>query len=481
MNNLTKKQNIPVFVYLEKGPKLVLTILMTVTLVLTSLMFVPESVYANVEIQDGTPKFDINKPDATKVRFGGKQWVTVGYNGTGIAASSNAITLLLDDGASYGNSAFMASGGSNEYSGSTLEGAMIGAYNSLTAKEKTLIKDRNLTGGGINCNGSSGYHPDLIAGPGIPAAKFWPLSAYEAGLLDKSISKLPQFWWLRSPGLNNLSAAHTILDGTVEKFGSNSNMSRAVRPAFNMDLSNVLFTSAASGAGSKSSAGIDKNLVGVIPASGPIKFTAMSPSLNLTCTDTSLRTVKTGDTVSIKYSGATTAAAANNFVSCVITNSQGTVLYYGKLSNAASGQASFKVPPLGSEIFSLKLFSEEINGDFFTDFCSKPITIPLAVNMQVAKPKLKKPSISKITVSKKKITVKWNKAAASQDVTKYQIKYREKGKAKWVSKTVKATKNKLVIKNLKKGKQYQVKIRTYRESTHSYSAWSKTKLSKAVN
>ena len=478
MNTFTQKRNPVLLCSTKKVPRLVLAVLLVVTLVFSSMAFAPDSVYADVEIQNGTPKFEINKPDATKVRFGGKEWVAVGYSSVGITTPSKTITLLAKDGTSFGDSAFEVSGSGNSYSGSTLQGAMNGGYNTIPSNEKALIKGRTLSGGSANHGGGSAYDPDRIAGSGISDAKLWPLSVYEAGLLDSSISKVPEFWWLRSPGVNSFSAAHVILNGDVEASGSNVKTKRAVRPAFNMDLTNILFTSAVSGVGSKSFASIGKNLSGTIPATGPVKFTAISSNLSLSCKDTAPRKVKSGDTVSIKYSGAKTGA--DKFVSCVITNSKGTVLYYGKLSNAASGKASFKVPPLGSENFTLKLFNEEINGDFFTDFCSKPVSIPLEVNMQAVKAKLTKPSISGITASKQKMTVKLNKVSATQGITKYQIKYREKGKSKWKSKTVKATKNKLVIKKLKKGKRYQVKIRTYRASTGTYSAWSKIKLSKAI-
>ena len=136
--------------------------------------------------------------------------------------------------------------------------------------------------------------------------------------------------------------------------------------------------------------------------------------------------------------------------------------------------------------------SIEVDPSLNADYISKNsqcagmgIQSPLRVTAgtKYAKPKptkLTKPSIKKIKANKKKMTVTWNKVSSSQSISKYQIKYREKGTKNWKSTTVKASKSKVVIKNLKKGKQYQVKIRTYRASTKSYSPWSKVKTSKKI-
>jgi hypothetical protein len=104
----------------------------------------------------------------------------------------------------------------------------------------------------------------------------------------------------------------------------------------------------------------------------------------------------------------------------------------------------------------------------------KPVKPP------VVKPKTT--SIIKITVGKKKMTVTWKKLAASQKVSKYQIRYRVKGKQAWVTKTAAATKSSLAITKLTKAKKYQVQVRSYKivSKVKYYSAWSKTLTSKAI-
>ena len=56
------------------------------------------------------------------------------------------------------------------------------------------------------------------------------------------------YWWLRSPGNLDNIAAYVRDNGGVRSFGPNVDfVITAVRPAFNLDLNSVLFTSAAVG------------------------------------------------------------------------------------------------------------------------------------------------------------------------------------------------------------------------------------------
>jgi hypothetical protein len=92
---------------------------------------------------------------------------------------------------------------------------------------------------------------------------------------------------------------------------------------------------------------------------------------------------------------------------------------------------------------------------------------------------LKKISITKVKVGKKRIKITWKKAATAQNINGYQIRYKVKGASKWKTKTVSAKKQSLTIKKLKKGKKYQIKVRSYRtvNKVRQYGPWSKTKIS----
>jgi hypothetical protein len=74
----------------------------------------------------------------------------------------------------------------------------------------------------------------------------------------------------------------------------------------------------------------------------------------------------------------------------------------------------------------------------------------------------KKGTIKKLTVGKKTLTIKWSKLSAPQKITGYKVEYKIKGATKWKMQTVSAKKTSLVIKELKKGKKYQVRIYAYK-------------------
>lgn len=81
--------------------------------------------------------------------------------------------------------------------------------------------------------------------------------------------------------------------------------------------------------------------------------------------------------------------------------------------------------------------------------------------------------ISSVKAGQKKMTVKMKKKASAYGGSKFQIQYRAKGKSKW--KTVKTSRQKTVIKNLKKNKSYQIRARAYK--SNYYGVWSKKKTS----
>jgi hypothetical protein len=130
-------------------------------------------------------------------------------------------------------------------------------------------------------------------------------------------------------------------------------------------------------------------------ANTPVKFTLKDTDtsfLNLVIPDD----IKTnglkgtrGDTLNFTYSGAQTGTTLGTqigkYVSCYITEEgDDEVLYYGKLSDQASGTATFTVPTgLASGNYTIHTFNEQINEDLYSDFASEPIAIPLKVLSKV--------------------------------------------------------------------------------------------------
>lgn len=188
---------------------------------------------------------------------------------------------------------------------------------------------------------------------------------YEAGELDS--------WWLRSPGPDNSMAAFVDEGGAVIFDGNPvNNKNMAVRPAFNLNLSSVLFTSAV-GAGGKSAGA--NGLAAVADYSGSDwKLTLLDSSRTFAVSNAMLG----GNTVTFSYSGAQTGV--NEYLSAVIMDqNNGTIAYYGRIlqPGSASGTASLTLPSgvTLSDTTKLYVFNEQYNGDKRTDYASKLIAL----------------------------------------------------------------------------------------------------------
>lgn len=188
------------------------------------------------------------------------------------------------------------------------------------------------------------------------------MNGEDEGYLDR--------WWLRSPGFNNSMAAFIEYDGgDVYEGNPVNNKASAVRPAFNLDLSDVLFTSAATG-GKPAGNG----LTAVADYSGKDwKLTLLDSSRNsFAVSDASL----SGSTISFSYSGA--QIGEKEYLSAIITDQSDAITYYGHVlqldgtTNGTSGTASLSLPSgvTLSDTIKLYVFNEQVNGDMLTDYAS---------------------------------------------------------------------------------------------------------------
>jgi hypothetical protein len=91
-------------------------------------------------------------------------------------------------------------------------------------------------------------------------------------------------------------------------------------------------------------------------------------------------------------------------------------------------------------------------------------------------------SVSKLTAKKKSLKVNWKAVSSAQKISKYQIRYKVKSTSKWKTINVSAKSKSVTLKGLKKGKAYQVQVRSYKTVSKAkyYSEWSKVKTSKKV-
>lgn len=211
----------------------------------------------------------------------------------------------------------------------------------------------------------------------MPNQKLWPLSYNEwSAINDTAVRTIGgDAYWTRT-STTDTTAYDAHGTGAYPVVVSLEDV--IVHPAFNLNLSSVLFTSAA--AGGKADAGLGDGLQSAQAPTGTLKFTVKTASQTLDVTATAAQAAQTGSTLTFGYRNATTGT--NQFVSCVLL-SGGEVAYYGKLADSstnASGNLNIPLAGVANGTYTLQIFSEEANGQSYTDFCSEPVTMTLEVN-----------------------------------------------------------------------------------------------------
>lgn len=185
-------------------------------------------------------------------------------------------------------------------------------------------------------------------------------------------------WWLRSPCKLSSSAAVVHGNGEVLDDGMyHTSDEFGVRPAFNLNLNAVLFTSAA----------VDgKPDGGLTPISehtgNEWKLTLLDNSRNFAVTETTA-SGNPGDPLTLHYSGATTGT--NEYISVILADNSG-AKYYGRVAQPteATGTVEIEIPSdLAPGSYTLKVFSEQYNGDRKTDYASNFTNIALTAGKQV--------------------------------------------------------------------------------------------------
>ena len=340
-------------------------------------------------IQLGTDALskNVNTEAAPTVYFGQDHgnnpgaWRVIGYDGSGAASAQGDMTLLAA--VSMGEAVFDNDCVSIEYAPSDLKTAIDALAGKLTTKENAAVKKRTLASGRYD-----GENTDCVAGGQVDNAVFWPLSSKEAIAVNEDLRVVdPEHptwatsnWWLRSPGSQAYDVAVVEPDGSVHYSGYTIRhyRTRGVRPAFNLNLNSVLFTSAA----------VDgKPDGGLTPISeytgNEWKLTLLDNSRNFAVTE---KTVS-GDTITFSYSNAQTGT--NEYISVIIKDNgeithYGRILHLGGTTGGASGTASLTLPAgitLDNDT-KLYVFNEQYNGDKKTDYASDFTDIALTVEKQ---------------------------------------------------------------------------------------------------
>ena len=375
--------------------KRILSILLTLCM---TLCFTPISVFAeevgawgSAAIQLGTDALsvlskNVNTATAPIVYFGQNHennptaWRVIGYDGSGVTSSKGDITLLAAG--AMGVIPFVDTILNNEYAPSNLKTAIDALAEKLTTEENAAVKKRTLTSGSYD-----GENTDCVAGGQVDNAVFWPLSAKEAIAVNNDLRALnpahPNWvdsgWWLRSPGSDKYRLAVVRSEGSVQYSGFSVlifNNHRTVRPAFNLNLNSVLFASAA--VGGKPDGGLTK-----VPeySGNEWKLTLSDSRRNFAVTGKTVSAAP-DDTVTLNYKGATTGI--NEYISVILADNNG-AQYYGRVAQptAESGTVEIKIPfDIAPGDYTMKVFSEQYNGDCKTDLASAFADVTLTVESQ---------------------------------------------------------------------------------------------------
>lgn len=243
-------------------------------------------------------------------------------------------------------------------------------------------------------NASSGALPNTYGVSELKADKVFFLSAEEAensayGFINDA-ARLAYYgngnkygaWWLRSPVKQegeNVAGTITRSPGSLNGNYVDNDYSYSARPAFNLNLDDVLFTSAA--VGGKSATGMDSGLTAVGAYDGSEwKLTLLDSSRNFGVTETDI-SGDPGDTITLHYTGAT--IGDNEYISVILAAESG-VQYYGRIAKAttAEGEISLTIPDtLAEGTYTLNVFNEQCNGDYKTDYASAFETFTLTVDI----------------------------------------------------------------------------------------------------
>ena len=344
------------------------------------LCLVPTSVFAeevgaegSAAIQFGTDAISVlsknaNSANAPTVYFGQDHennpgaWRVIDYDGNSAAGTAGNMTLLAAN--NMGLSKF---GASNAYADSELKEGIDALADKLTAKETDAVEKRTLASGNYD-----GENTDGVAGPAVSNAVFWPLSSKEANAVNNDLRVVDpehpgwvsSYWWLRSPGENVYYTAVVSGGGAVFTDGNNVIRALGVRPAFNLDLNSVLFTSPA--VGGKPDGGLT-----TVP-----EYTGNEWKLTLHDSDRDDFTAKTvlvnGSVLEVEYKNA--KVGDNEYISAVIQDADGSISRYTRVvqldgtTNGTYGRTAIDLTGIDMTGKTLCVFNEQFNGDYKTDY-----------------------------------------------------------------------------------------------------------------
>ena len=356
--------------------KRILSILLTLCMVLC---LVPITVFAAggaKAILPGTSAQSILKIDKSRLSFAGHEWWVIGQK-TDKSNNAPIITLLAvnndfgdvpfrtgsavpfenasryseDNGYYANNPSDMSQWRKpNEYAGSTLQQKMVSLAEAIPEKEQAVIRPKDITEG--------------ITGQEVKAQKLWALSQEDSIYLYRNSCKYAAKWWTRSSNEVYGYGSWTIHPDGRSGSALNVDYDAAVRPAMELDLSSVLFISAAEHGK-------------VADLTTPIaEYAGDEWKLTLHDSDRDDFTAKTvlvnGSVLEVEYKNA--KVGDNEYISAVIKDADGSISRYTRVvqldgtTNGTRGRAAIDLTGIDMTGKTLCVFNEQFNGDHKTDY-----------------------------------------------------------------------------------------------------------------
>ena len=356
--------------------KRLLSILLTLCMVLC---LVPITVFAAggaKAILPGTSARSILKIDQSRLSFAGHEWWVIGQK-TDESNNAPIITLLAvnndfgdvpfrtgsavpfenssryseDNGYYANNPSDMSQWRKpNEYAGSTLQQKMVSLAEAIPEKEQAVIRPKDITKG--------------ITGQEVNAQKLWAFSQEDSIYLYRNSCKYAAKWWTRSSNEVYGYGSWTIHTDGRSGSALNVDYDAAVRPAMELDLSSVLFISAAEHGK-------------VADLTTPIaEYAGDEWKLTLHDSDRDDFTAKTvlvnGSVLEVEYKNA--KVGDNEYISAVIKDADGSISHYTRVvqldgtTNGTRGRAAIDLTGIDLTGKTLCVFNEQFNGDHKTDY-----------------------------------------------------------------------------------------------------------------
>lgn len=348
--------------------------------------------------RDGSGKWFVTAKD---VDFRGvRLWVTIGstHYGIGVHSSAGEYGFINGiparrDGSIFVNGIQWKVIGKNSDNYLLISEALLGekltwsaakefcntVYGEFSAPEKAAVTHTAKTDRRYHTTGptygESSVDADLFLMSGEEA------DTYFGGTRDR----LPGSWWLRSPLVNDsYNAGYIDRGGRMNSYGINADTDYndipiGARPAFQLDRSAILMESASEGA--KSTADAGSGLFGTLNTSTERKLTLIDSSMAGVSVTANSAAAAPGGSLAVSYSGAGTGTG--EYVSAILCDPSGEILYYASLTPDSSGSGTWNMAipaELAKGSYTLKVFSEQQNGDKWTDYASNPVDISLTVD-----------------------------------------------------------------------------------------------------